>query len=157
MNKIIKLLPIALMALVIISGCKKKEEDPGPDTTKPTVEFSKPSADGSTSYTRGTGMDLDAVFRDDRALKNCTITIRYNDPVPAKAELKGIGTPWTPAEEGTEFIITFNSETEKRVQEAMLFDQDIEASCLTGSYTLKFVILDKSDNKSEKLVDVTID
>ncbi len=156
MNKMIKLLPIALLVMAFTFSCKKSDPDPGPDTTAPTVEFTKPNADGTTKYSRGSSMDLDAVFKDDRALKSCTITISYNAAAPSTA-LKGIGTPWTPAEDGSQHVISFNGETEKEEKVAMLFDQEIEAACLAGSYTLKFVMLDKTDNKSEKLVDITIE
>ena len=154
MNKIIRLLPLTLLLVLLSVSCSKSNDDPGPDITVPTIEFTKPNADGTTSYTRGLPMDLNATFKDDRALSKCIVTITYTEESP-KTVLKGIGSPWAPAELGDQFTIDFTGEKEKVVS-VDLFDDPIEAACLGGKYTLKFVVTDKTGNELTKLVDVTL-
>lgn len=154
MKKIINVLTVGILLITLSNSCKKSE-DPKPDEEAPTIEFTKPSMDGSTEYSRGLPMDFSATFRDNKALKECVVTISYNYETTSSV-LKGIGSPWAPAELGEQFTIEFDGETEKTVA-TNLFDDDIEISCLSGSYTLTFVVEDKSGNLFTTTVDVSIE
>ncbi|MBS2097470.1 DUF4625 domain-containing protein [Carboxylicivirga linearis] len=154
MKKLLNILTVGLLALSVTSSCKKSD-DPGPDEQAPTIEFTKPSADGSTVYYRGMSMDFSATFRDDRALKQCQVNISYNSVTPSSI-LKGIGSPWGPAENGDSDVFLFDGEKEETIS-TNLFDEDIEIACLAGEYTLTFVVMDESENTFTTTVDVTIE
>ncbi|MCU4164596.1 DUF4625 domain-containing protein [Carboxylicivirga caseinilyticus] len=153
MKKLINVLTLSLLVSLLIS-CKKSE-DPKPDTEAPTIEFVKPVSNGSTSYSRGLPMDLSATFKDNSALSECVVTISYHATSTSNV-LKGIGSPWAPAETGEQFVISFNGEKEKVVS-TNLFEDDIEIACLSGNYTLTFVVTDKSLNKYTTTVDITLE
>jgi len=154
MKKIINVLTVGILLLTFASSCKKND-DPKPDVEAPTIEFAKPSLDGSTAYSRGFSMDFSATFRDNKALKQCVVTISYN-PEVTTSMLKGIGSPWTPVQTEEQFSIEFDGEKEKVVS-VNLFDDDIEIACLSGSYTLTFAVEDESENKFTTTVDITIE
>lgn len=165
MNKFLKvILPVSIILIgLTVTSCGGGSDDPAPapepDTEKPTVTFAKPKADGSTSYTKGSALDIDATFADNDGLAECEITITYNETAPI-AGLKGITDPWKKASNGSEpdtHTITFNGEKTKQVEITQLFGEDIEQECKGGSYTLTFIFKDKSDNSATEKVDVTIE
>ncbi|MCU4173533.1 DUF4625 domain-containing protein [Carboxylicivirga sp. N1Y90] len=162
MNKFFKIIfPIAIILLGLTVSCGGSD-DPAPtppDTEKPTVTFTKPNASGSTSYTKGAALDIDATFADNDGLAECKITITYNEATPS-AGLKGITDPWKKATNGSdpgEHVVTFNGEKSKKVEISQLFNENIETECKGGSYTLTFDFKDKSGNEAIEKVDVTIE
>jgi len=145
------LLLFALVLSISFTGCGKDDEKP--DTEGPTVELRDPF--DNKTYTRGGALPLDATFKDASGMKSCVVTIEYNDVV-SKTQLKGIGSPWTPAENGDVHNLTFKGEKVEVITEAKLFNQNIEAACLGGSYTVIFDMEDKIGKTSQKKVNIVI-
>lgn len=151
-NMFKSLFVVILVSLLSLNvGCKKSKDE-GPDTEKPTVTFVSPVASGS--YNRGANLPLDATFKDNKALKKCTVSLDYNGTIPGTSNLKsatGIEDPWTPADD----VITFTGLKEETITKN-LFGQAIEGACAPGSYTLTYVIEDEAGNSNTVEVDITI-
>ncbi len=128
----------------------------GPDTAAPTVMITTPNT--VDTYTRGSDLPLVATFKDNRGLKRCVITIEYVGAVPGIAALKGVDTPWAPAETEAEHVINFYDSKEKDVNVAQLFDMPIEAACTGGVYRLTFTISDNAEtpNVATETLDIKI-
>ena len=158
-NRVLKFSTLFLLVLFVAWGDDKNE---GPDTTAPSVMITTP-AEGRVYY-RGRDLPLNAVFTDNKALKNCVVTIEYFGKVQsAAASLKGVGSPWTPAksieyeQEGYPFTIALEEVKEDVVTIGQMFDQAIEGACLGGNYTLTFVTSDMEGNTSEETVNIVIE
>lgn len=147
---------LSIVLALFNTSCGGSDSDPVADTEAPTIEFVKPNIDGSTSFSRGTPMDVDLTFKDNMGLEKCVVTITYPIQASTSELLKGIGSPWQPAENGEEFTIEFDGETEKQVT-TDLFTDPIEVSCLSGTYVLTFVLEDTSANTATETITVTID
>ena len=147
---------LALGLLVIAMAACGGSDDEGPDTQGPSVQITTPNT--TDTYTRGNNLPLEATFTDNRGLDNCEITIDYIGATPGAVELKGIGTPWTPAETDKVHTIKFNDVTTKDVDEEQLFEMPIEAACLGGVYRLTFVISDNAPepNVTTETIDIKI-
>lgn len=153
MNKFTNLLIIStvLLSFALVS-CGKDDEKP--DTDPPTVELRDPFE--NKTYNRGAALPLDVTFSDKSGMKSCVVSITYNDVAPA-TQLKGIGTPWAPAENNeTDDLVIKGTKGGETVTKAKLFDQNIEAACLGGSYTITFDMEDNVGNKSQKTVTIVI-
>ncbi len=146
------LLFFALVLMISFTSCGKDDETP--DTEGPTVELKDPF-DNKTYY-KGSALPLDVTFKDASGLKSCAVSIKYNDNAP-KTQLKGIGSPWLPAENGNvDNLAIIGTKGGETITKAQLFGQNIEAACLGGSYTITFDMEDKVGNKSQKMVNIVI-
>jgi len=152
-KNITKALALSLLFVGMVA-CGSDSE--GPDTEGPSVVITTPNT--TDTYTKGSNLPLVATFKDNRGLKDCQITIEYVGAIPGSTVLKGIGTPWAPAETGAIHKITFNEEKSKDINEPQLFDQAIEAACLSGIYKLTFVITDAAEepNQTTETIDIKI-
>ncbi|WP_289055501.1 DUF4625 domain-containing protein [Carboxylicivirga marina] len=150
---ITKLTKTLALSLLLIGTIACGSDDEGPDTEGPTVDITTPNE--TDLYKRGSALPLDAVFSDNRELATCVISISYVESSPA-AQLKGIGTPWTPAENGDKETITFTEKKEEKITIPQLFGEDIEGACLGGTYKLTFVMTDATGNSSTKEVNIQI-
>ena len=154
-EKLTKTLALSLL-VITMAACGGSDDDEGPDTQGPSVEITTPNT--TDTYKRSGNLPLEATFTDNRGLDNCEITIDYVGEIPGSAELKGIGTPWTPAESNKVHTIKFNDVKTKDVNESQLFDMSIEPSCLSGVYRLTFVISDNAPepNVTTETIDIKI-
>jgi len=142
MKELTKVLAIAFIAISTIS-CGSSDD--GPDQTKPTVDVKTPTAD--QAFNRGENLPLNALFKDNNALKNCIVSLSYNEATPAgSATLKGISLPWTPNDATIE--LSGKSVTKDLTN---IFATPIEGTCKSGSYTLTFIVEDQAGNKSDPL------
>lgn len=141
---ITKLTKTFALCLLVFATIACGGGDDGPDTQGPTVEITTPNT--TEIYKRGEALPLVATFNDNRGLKDCKITIEYISGLPGSAELKGVGSPWSPAENNEVHTISFNGSKSQDVNEAQLFKEPIEAACLSGIYRLTFTM---SDNATE--------
>ena len=110
------------------------------DEIAPTVKITSPNT--TNLYKRGTDLRLVARFKDNGVLKNCKITIKYISALPGFLNLKGIGSPWSPAENNDVHTLIFNGSHDKKVNVKQLFDVPIEAACLSGIYRLTLITSD---------------
>ncbi|TRX62248.1 DUF4625 domain-containing protein [Carboxylicivirga sp. M1479] len=143
-TKIISIL--CLMFVTLACG----SDDEAPDTEGPTVEISKPQV--MQQFARASGavdVPLTAVFKDNRALKACVITIEYVGPAVGKAHMKGLTDPWAPAYNNDKHEISLNGKKSQDVNEDQLFEQPVEAACLAGIYRLTFKMTDDSESGNE--------
>jgi len=150
------LLLFALVLSISFTGCGKDDEKP--DTDAPILDLSKEENNPfeNRTYTKGGPLPLNATFKDESGMKSCAVSIVYNDATP-KTQLKGIGSPWTPVENGDIDNLSFEGKKgEETVTKEQLFGQNIEASCLSGIYTITFDMEDKVGNKSQKKVNIVI-
>lgn len=144
------------LGLILLGALACGGGSDGPDTEAPTVAISKPNT--TDIYKRGSDLPLMASFNDNRGLKKCVITIEYIGPLPGVPSLKGIDTPWYPAEKDQEHVINFNEEKSRDVNEAQLFNMPIELSCSSGVYRLTFTISDNAEtpNVATETLDIKI-
>ncbi|MBK3518714.1 hypothetical protein [Carboxylicivirga marina] len=154
---ITKLTKTLALSLLLIGAIACGSDDEGPDTEGPTVVITTPVA--NQQFNKASGyMDLPlvAIFKDNKGLGKCDITIEYIEATPGKAALKGIGSPWTPAENGETHTINFNEERSKDVNEPQLFGVPIEAACTGGIYRLTLTMYDNAEvpNVSVETIDV---
>ncbi|MCG8581779.1 MAG: DUF4625 domain-containing protein [Bacteroidales bacterium] len=149
-KKITKTLALSFLLLGVFA-CGSDSE--GPDTEGPSVDITTPNE--TDTYKRRTALPLNAKFTDNKELAKCVISISYVTPTTS-AQLKGIGTPWAPAENGETETINFTEKKEQIVTIPMLFDQEIEAACLGGDYKLKFDMTDAEGNTSTKEITIKI-
>nr|WP_321451990.1 DUF4625 domain-containing protein [uncultured Carboxylicivirga sp.] len=154
MKRIFRVLTLGFAGTILLMACSKSDS-PEKDTEAPTIEFTKPLLDGTTNYSKGVEMGLNATFKDNKELSKCVVTIEYLDQSIESVSLKGFGSPWAPAENEESYEIDLSGETEITVTEN-LFDEAIEMNCLGGAYQLKFVVTDKEGNELTTTVDVTI-
>nr|WP_319398323.1 DUF4625 domain-containing protein [uncultured Carboxylicivirga sp.] len=153
MKRIFRIFTLGFASTILLMACSKSDS-PEKDTEAPTIEFTKPLLDGTTNYSKGVEMGLNATFKDNKELSKCVVTIEYLDQSIESASLKGFGSPWAPAENNESYEIDLSGETE--TVNANLFDEAIEMNCLGGAYQLKFVVTDKEGNELITNVDVTI-
>jgi len=150
------LLLFALVLSISFAGCGKDDEKP--DTEGPILDLSDEKSDPfeNRTYTRGGALPLNATFKDASGMKSCAVTITYNDVAP-KTQLKGIGSPWTPAENEDVDNLSFEGKKGgETITKEQLFGQNIEAACLGGIYTITFDMEDMVGNKSQKKVNINI-
>ena len=150
-KKITKTLALSFL-LIGVFACGSDSE--GPDTEGPSVDITTPNE--TDTYKRGTALPLNAKFTDNKELAKCIISISYVTPASSAAQLKGIGTPWTPAENGDTEVINFTEKKEQTVTISMLFGQEIEAACLSGDYKLKFEMTDAEGNATSEEITIKI-
>ncbi|MCT4588296.1 MAG: DUF4625 domain-containing protein [Carboxylicivirga sp.] len=124
------------------------------DKQAPSVTISAPNS--TDMYKRGNNLKLHATFEDNIGLHDCQISIKYIGTLSGSAELKGIGTPWSPVEDNQVHSISFLGSKTKSVNESQLFDEPIEAACLSGIYRLTFKLSDISGNKKTETMDIKI-
>ena len=147
MNKVITLIPVWVILLILISCSKGETEAPQPiDEYAPTMTISSPT-DGA-SMPKGAFLILDAVFEDDIALKELKVSLTA--PRDLKT-LKGIKEPWSPVDEvimltGTKHIIEAHN----------LFNEEVPADCLSGTYKLNFELIDAKGKVATKAIDVVV-
>ncbi|WP_430817282.1 DUF4625 domain-containing protein [Carboxylicivirga sp. RSCT41] len=149
-KKITKTLALSFL-LFGVFACGSDSE--GPDTEGPSVDITTPNE--TDTYKRGSALPLNAKFTDNRELAKCIISISYVTPT-GSAQLKGIGTPWAPAENGDTEVIIFTEKKEQVVTIDKLFGDEIEAACLGGDYKLKFEMSDAEGNQSVKEITIKI-
>lgn len=141
MKKLIKYTVILTISLLGFNACGS--DDKGVDLTKPTADISLTRESGF--YSPGSSILINADFQDDKALKECQVSIA------SIRSLKGWDTDWD-AEmykiplSGKE--MSFNS---TRVLE------DIPTDIFYGDYRLSFKVLDESNNFNVYTIDITIE
>lgn len=147
---------ILALGMVVFSLVACGGGSDGPDTEAPTISISKPNSTDLNK--RGSDLPLIATFKDNRGLDKCVITIEFQGVTPKQAILKGIDTPWAPAENNEKHEIIFNSEKTADVNETQLFNMPIENSCSSGTYTLTFTITDTAEepNTTVETLDIQI-
>lgn len=147
MKNSIKYLVFICFLAVILSGCKKgstPEPDPViPDTTKPTISITKPTA--GQAFVPGNTISFQATFADNKNLKNYEIAI--TKVIPVGLILKNVPTPV--AYSYTKSATSFNSGVKQ--QEIILNDITIPLLIGTspvaiGDYNFKITCVDGSDN-----------
>ncbi|WP_439185522.1 DUF4625 domain-containing protein [Carboxylicivirga taeanensis] len=139
---------LILCCLLVGTACGGGSD--GPDKTKPEADIKVPSA--NQTFVKGANLPLDAVFTDNKALKNCVVTLVYNPDVTS-AQLKGLSDPWEPAPA----TIPLNGKQTDEQKLDNIFAEPVESSCLSGDYTLTFIVEDAAGNKSDAImVDIVI-
>ncbi len=129
-----------LMAVVLLASCGSDDE--GVDLTKPTADIRLTRESGV--YSPGASILIDADFSDDKALKECQVTI-----VSARS-LKGWDTDWDVEADKLKLSGTEYSLSGTRVLE------DIPVDIYYGEYQLSFKVLDEANNYSIYTIDIVI-
>ena len=151
------LIIISLLAIITFSGCKKGgspvPEPVVPDTTKPTINITKPTA--GQSLTVGSLLAFQATFSDNVQLKSYEIVI--SKVIAGGLTLKSVPTPvdWSYTKSATSFG------TGAKQQEITLGDitipMDISGKPVsTGKYNFKVTCVDSSNNSTDTTVQFNI-
>ncbi|WP_430814443.1 DUF4625 domain-containing protein [Carboxylicivirga sp. RSCT41] len=130
-----------LLAVVLMSSCGSDDESV--DLTKPTADIRLTRESGA--YSPGSSILIDADFADNKALKECQVTIA------STRSLKGWDTDWDAEMDkivlnGTDFSLKGT-----RVLE------DIPVDIYYGEYRLSFKVLDEANNYSIYSIDIVIE
>lgn len=157
LSKIISFLAIVTMLLTACGGGGDKKEDPKPepDTTKPTIETTLPSASGQ-KYTMTNSFLYSGIFKDNEELKEVEFTLTHNKQVTSSSLKASMGVdddPWEPKENGFKVPL---SGKEQKLENKVLFGEDIPSGVWPGTYTLTITCTDKAGNKAISDIDVTI-
>ncbi|MCT4589970.1 MAG: DUF4625 domain-containing protein [Carboxylicivirga sp.] len=149
--KNLRLLLLFCIAACLFSACTISKRDVEPisaeDREAPRIDLKSPV--NEEVYKRATELPLSATFSDDVGLKQCTVTIEYQQKT--NAALKGLRSPWTPSPD----VISLDKATEKEISTS-LFDVAIKASCKPGQYRLKLVLEDLVGKTTEETVMISI-
>ncbi|MCG8578270.1 MAG: DUF4625 domain-containing protein [Bacteroidales bacterium] len=130
-----------LIAVVLLSSCGSDDESV--DLIKPTADIRLTRESGF--YTPGSSILIDAEFTDDKALKECQVTIA------SARSLKGWDTDW-------------DAEMDKILLNGQDFSlngtrvlEDIPVDIYYGEYQLSFKVLDEANNYSIYTIDIVIE
>jgi hypothetical protein len=149
------LLVFTSLTLFLCVGCKKKDVTPVvvPDTTKPSITITQPTA--GQSFTVGNTIPFQASFSDNELLKTYEITI--SKVITSGYILKNVPTPvaWSYAKSATAF------NTGVKQQSITLSDITIptlinSSPVATGKYNFKVTCTDGSNNSSETILEINI-
>lgn len=155
MKNLNNLLVYTSLVLLLSVGCKKKDTTPVviPDTTKPSITITSPTA--GQSYTVGNTIAFQASFSDNELLKTYEITI--SKVITGGLIIKNVPTPvaWSYTKSATAF------NTGVKLQSITLSDIAIPtlintSPVATGKYNFKVTCVDGSNNSSETILEINI-
>ena len=155
MKTLNNLLVFTYLTIFLCVGCKKKDTTPVvvPDTTKPTITITSPTA--GQSFIVGNTIVFQASFSDNELLK--TYDIAISKVITVGFILKNVPTPvaWTYTKSATNFNIG--------VKQQSITLNDITIPTLinsspvaTGKYNLKVTCVDGSNNTAETTLEINI-
>ncbi len=140
MKEITKTLVIVFL-IAFTYACGGDDEEP--DTKAPEITIIIPVV--NQEFGKGGVIPLKAVFKDDRELSKCTVSLSFN-------ALKGISDPYAPKD----IVIPLSGSTDNKDLDN-IFTTPIDELCKSGSYTIVFIIEDAAGNVSDKkTVDISI-
>lgn len=137
----IKYLAIICISLLALSSCGSDDE--AVDLTKPTADISLTRESGI--YSPGSSILINADFTDDKALKECQVSIT------SLRSLKGWDTDWD-----VEMYKISLSGKEMTVKGTRVLE-DIPFDIYYGDYQLTFKVLDESNNYNIYTIEITIE
>ena len=155
MRILTNLLILTSLTLFLCFGCKKKDTTPVviPDTTKPSITITSPTA--GQSFIVGNTIAFQASFSDNELLKTYDITI--NKVITGGFLLKNVPTPvaWSYSKTATNF------NTGVKQQSITLNDITIptlinSSPVATGKYNFKVTCIDGSNNTTETTIEINI-
>ncbi len=155
LSKLISFIAIALMFLTACGG-SSDDPKPDPDTEKPTIETTLPTATGHKYYMTSSFL-YTGTFKDNEELKEVEFTLNHNKTNPSASLKASTGVdddPWEPTKEEAFKVVL--SGKEQKLENKVLFGEDIPSGKWTGIYTLTITCTDKADNKAISYIDVTI-
>ena len=151
-----KYLIVISLLTIFLSGCKKGGTTPDPvvpDTTKPTISVTKPSA-GQT-FVAGNTIDFQATFSDNVSLKSYEIAI-------SKVVTGGLTLKFVPNSVPFNYLKSSTNFTSGvKQQEINLSDIKIPSNTATtittlGKYNFKVTYVDGSNNSAETTLEINI-
>ena len=137
-------------------GDKKEDPKPVPDTENPTIVTTLPAATGQAYSMTGSFL-YSGTFKDNEALAEVEFSLNHNKTNPSASLKVSSGVddpPWEPTKEGGFKVVL--SGKEQKLENKVLFGEDIPSSIWTGTYTLTITCTDKAGNKAVSNIDVTI-
>ena len=149
------LLIFTALTVLLCVGCKKKDTTPVviPDTTKPSIAITSPTA--GQSFIVGNTISFQASFSDNELLKSYDITI--SKVITGGFILKNVPTPvaWSYSKTTTNF------NTGVKQQSITLNDIIIptlinSSPVATGKYNFKVTCIDGSNNTAEMTIEINI-
>ncbi len=155
MKALNNLLIFTFLIILLCIGCKKKDTTPVviPDTTKPTITITSPTA--GQSFIVGNTIAFQASFTDNELLRAYDITI--SKVITGGFILKNVPTPvaWSYAKSTTNF------NTGVKQQSITLNDITIptlinSSPVATGKYNFKVTCTDGSNNTAETILEINI-
>jgi len=158
MKTSIKYLLVISLLILNISGCKKgtnttPDPVPVPDTTKPTISITKPTA--GQIFNAGNTITFQATFTDNKELKSYEIAV--SKVVTGGLILKVVPTfaPFSYTKSSTSFT------SGVKQQEINLSDITIPSNTATtivttGKYNFKVSCTDVSNNSTEVILEINI-
>jgi hypothetical protein len=155
MKNLNNLLVFIFLTLILCFGCKKKDTTPVvvPDTTKPSITITSPTA--GQSFIVGNTIAFQASFSDNELLKNYDITI--SKVITGGFTLKNVPTPvaWSYSKTSTSFAagVKQQSITLNDITIPTLINSSPVA---TGKYNFKVTCTDGSNNTSETILEINI-
>jgi len=154
MKYFIKYLFILGILIVTFNGCSKGGSNPPvvvPDTTKPTITITKPTA--GQAFTAGSTILFAATLTDNEALKSCDVAI--SQKVTGSFALKVVPTsvPFT----YTKSAISLGGKSQDISLSDIIIPSNTATTIVTpGVYNVKVTCFDSSNNSSSTIVEINI-
>ena len=146
---------LAGLVIFIVSGCSKGGSNPPvvvPDTTKPTISISKPTA--NQSFVAGNTIPFQATFSDNEKLKSYEVTV-------AKKITSGMVLKVVPTSTPFSYTKSTTGLAGGKSQDISLNDITIPPNTAInivtpGVYNFNVTCVDGSDNSNSTILEITI-
>ncbi|TRX71142.1 DUF4625 domain-containing protein [Carboxylicivirga sp. M1479] len=147
MKKLMSIISIWAIMFILISCSKSNGEDPQPvDEHPPTMNITSPTS--GASIPKGANLILEGIFEDDIALKELKVSLIAPEELKA---LNGIKDPWAPADN----VIALTG-TKHILEAYLLFNENVPADCLSGTYKLLLELIDAKEKVTTKTIDIVV-
>ena len=156
MKIFVKSLFLACLLISMLYGCKKGGTTPDPiipDTTKPTISITKPTA--GQAFIPGNTIDFQATFADNVKINSYDIAVTHLPPVAFMLKNVPVPVAWSYTKGST----SFGSNVKQ--QEINLSDIAIplligSSPVATGKYYFKVICVDGSNNSVSTTIEINI-
>ncbi len=151
----LRILTAISLIILVFSGCKKGSSTTPvvvPDTTKPTISFTKPTA--GQQFVAGNNIPFQVTFSDNEKLKSYDVAI-------SQKVLGGMILKIVPTSVPFSYTKSSTSLAGGKSQEVTLTDINLPANTATtitttGIYNVKVTCMDGSDNSTSTTLEITI-